>query len=472
MSSAGGAVDASARSEPDLGGLPSFDPWARYQELAPVRAALLSRDWDAVAAALGALGPQELSLALELVADESDVEELLEAAVAAAPADPLARTLLARRYVTMGWQTPAWGWAANDAAELFEQFRAWLVIAEQILVDVCADHPDHAPAWEARLLTARGLELGQSEARRRYDRLAALSPHHYRAQRAYLQQVVPRWDGSWEVAEAFVAECASDALDGAPSRALLASLQIERWLALGETPDDEATLERLREIARASVLHADHVPGPDADLVHAELALLFSFAERHDDAAPHFRALGDHPVSAGWDHLDDKAQWYARFKALALGGPVPPPPGLLSRERETGPGAVVVGFLLVVLILGMGALTVLGIGVALEGEPNGALVAVFCGQGAVLGVLLLVALLRGRVPTPPGEAPEEWGTGPIAVAAYVVILLFGIVGTAFGLWATSRGERDAVYFAVMFGGFAILAAFCLERLVAPWRKGW
>lgn len=463
MSRTGGAVDASARMHPDLGDPPSFDAWSRYQEFAPVRAAVESRDWDAAAAAFSALGPQELSLAIELVADESDAEQMLEAAVAAEPGDPLARTLLARRYVSIGWEIRTGAWAVDVMAGKAEEFREWLVRAEQILIDVCVDHPEHVPAWEARLLTARGLELGQSEARRRYDRLAALSPHHYRAQRAYLQQVVPKWGGSWEAAEAFVAECASDAPEGSPSRALLASLQVERWLGLGETPD-EAMLERLREIARASVLHADHVPGPGADSVHAELALLFTFAERHDEAAPHFQALGDHPVSAGWDYLDDKAQWYARSRAQALGGPVPPPPGAPS-ERETRPVVVVLKILAVVWILGTGTLTVLGIGAAIGGEPNGAGIAALFGAGFVIGAVALVGLVRG--PPPPGAPSLELGTGPGAVAIYSASLLAGVVITVINLPAALRGDGDAVLAAVVFGAFAVLAAVCLVRLLRP-----
>jgi hypothetical protein len=463
MSRTGGAVDASARSHDDLGDPPSFDAWSRYQELAPVRAAVDSRDWDAAAAAFSALGPQELSLALELVADESDVERMLEAVVAAEPDDPLARTLLARRYASIGWQIPAGTWAVDDGAEKVEEFREWLVRAEQILIDVCVDHPDHVPAWEARLLTAHGLQLGPSEARRRYDRLAALSPRHYRAQRAYLQMLVPKWGGSWEAAEAFVAECASDAPDGAPSRALLTSLLIERWLDLGEVPDDGA-LERLGEIARASVLHPDHVPGPDADSVHAELALLFTFAERLDYAAAHFRALGDHPVSAGWDYLDDKAQWYARSRAQALGGPVPPPPGAPS-ERETRPVTVVLGFLLVVWILFTGVLAVLSIGSAVGGDPRGVSGAVAFGALAALGVVFLVGLVRG--PPPPGAPSLERGTGPGAVAVYAACLLFGVALATLFLQDALKGDRDSAFAVTFFGAMAVFSAVCLVRLLLP-----
>lgn len=453
----------SARSHHDRGEVPSFDAWSRYPELAPVRAAVDSRDWDAAAAAFAALGPQELSLALELVANESDAEQMLEAAAAAEPGDPLARTLLARRYVSLGWEIRTGTWAVDVVASKAEEFREWLVRAEQVLIDVCVHHPEHVPAWEARLLTARGLELGQSEARRRYDRLAALSPHHYRAQRAYLQQVVPKWGGSWEAAEAFVAECASDAPDGAPSRALLTSLQIERWLGLGETPD-AATLERLREIARASVLHADHLPGPDADSVHAELALLFTFAERHDEAAPHFQALGDHPVSAGWDYLDDKAQWYARSRAQALGGPVPPPPGAPS-ERETRPVAVVLGSLVVVGILAMGVLTVLMIGAALGGDLRAVPAAVAFAAGAALGVVLLVGLVRG--PPPPGAPSLERGTGPGAVAVYAACLLIGVALTMLSLPDALDGDGGAAFAVVVFVAMAVFAAVCLVRLLGP-----
>lgn len=393
MSGAGIAVREPARHDHDLAGVPSSGVWSRYPELAAVRSAVRSRDWDATAAELAVLRPQHLSLALELVADEDGVEGMLERAVDAAPGDPLASTFLARRYASIGWGVRTGARAADVPAAQLAEFRTWLVRAEQLLVEVCADHPEHVPAWETRLLTARGLELGLSEARRRYDRLAALSPHHHRAQRAFLLQLVPRWGGSWEAAEAFVAECATGAPEGAASRGLAASLMVERWLELGEVPRDDAGLERLRRTARESVLHADHVPGPDGDTVHAELALLLTFVERHRDAAPHFTVLGDEPVPSGWEYLDHGDEWYARSRAQALGGPVPPPPDLLPAGQRRGLQRVAVALVLLGL-LAFGALLVLSLRAAVAGEPDAVLAAILFAAGTAGLVGCLVWLVR------------------------------------------------------------------------------
>ncbi|GAA1897419.1 hypothetical protein [Asanoa iriomotensis] len=79
------------------------------------------------------------------------------------------------------------------------------------MIDMVGDNAD----WTARLTTARGLEMGQAEARRRYDRLAALDPHHLPGQRQLLQQLCAKWGWSLEDMHAFATEATSRLSDGA-----------------------------------------------------------------------------------------------------------------------------------------------------------------------------------------------------------------------------------------------------------------
>lgn len=321
---------------------PFFDPWARAAHLTTLRAACEACDADRILDFLRATTtPDELSFTMWLVADADGVEECLETAVETDGTDLLARTLLALRYVAIGWGIRSSARAEYVSAEQFEQFHDWLRRAERLLIDVCADDPTYAPAWEVRLTTARGLELGHAESRRRYDHLAAQDAHHFGAQSTHLQQILPKWGGSWEAAEAFVSACAEQAPAGSLSHALVADLVLERWLALdgGEEaylsqPD---TLARLQAGALQSVWHAEHVPSPRTVSVHSRLAFLFSMANRHADAAAHFRMLGEHPSDEYWMHTHSPEGWYRRSRALALGEkPVPPVPQAKPEPLQPG----------------------------------------------------------------------------------------------------------------------------------------
>jgi hypothetical protein len=167
------------------------------------------------------------------------------------------------------------------------------------------------PAWEIRITTARGLELGAGETRRRYDRLAALDPQVFAAQQACLQQIVPKWGGSWEQASQFVAECAAGAEPGSLGHLLVVDLAIERSVD-GEKTVPPAMIDRVREAAARSVWHPHHRPGAATATAHANLALFFSTAGLPADAWHHFDALGNSPVEGMWSYYNGAAEMYRK----------------------------------------------------------------------------------------------------------------------------------------------------------------
>ncbi|MEH0576366.1 hypothetical protein QBA54_18135 [Streptomyces sp. B21-108] len=173
-------------------------------------------------------------------------------------------------------------------------------------------------------MTARGLQLGQAEARRRYDRLSAHHPHHYRAQTQLLQQLCPKWGGSWDAAHGFARECATAAPDGANSGALVALAHIEHWLDLdsGERTAYMRGLpvrDDLRNAARVSVLHAGHRPDWNSIGAHSAFAFAFSIGGHFADAAPHFAFLGDRATEFPWQYLPDQKSAFLKFRKSALG---------------------------------------------------------------------------------------------------------------------------------------------------------
>ncbi|WP_416977691.1 tetratricopeptide repeat protein [Streptomyces sp. T028] len=304
---------------------PTFDSFDNTPELIPLRTAAQSGDWNAVRAYFSGLDSvDKVSSAVATLADIDGAEFLLQQAAADHPGDPLPRAALAERYVYMGWDIRSSLQAKHVSSEQFDRFHAWLRKAEQILIEVCAEQPSYAPAWTARLMTARGLQLGQAEARRRYDRLSAHHPHHYRAQVQLLQQVCPKWSGSWEAAHGFARECATASPDGSNSGALVALAHIEHWLDL-DGPAGTAYMrgipvrDDLRNAARISVLHPDHRPDWNSLGAHNAFAFAFSLGGHFEDAAPHFAYIGDRATESPWYYTNDKKAAFLKHRKSALG---------------------------------------------------------------------------------------------------------------------------------------------------------
>ncbi|MFD0353914.1 hypothetical protein ACFVHW_09205 [Streptomyces sp. NPDC127110] len=311
-------------------GRPIFEPSERIPALAALRSCVQRKDWDGVAAAFAALPDEDdRALACRTVAEWRGSEVFLREVTNRLPGDPLPRTLHADRLIQIGWGIRTGHRAEGVTQRQFDEFHAYLRRAELLLIDVCAEHPDFALAWYLRVITARGLELGQGEARRRYERLAEHHPSHFSGQMQLLQQLCPKWGGSWEAAHGFAQECAAKAPAGSPAGALVAIAQMEQYLEVAEKQNRRAAkaylLEpenraRLLAAAGSSVLH----PAARADAFHAvtahnAFACAHSAAGLPAAAAVHFRALGDHASEFPWGYLsNDHAAEFVRHRRAAL----------------------------------------------------------------------------------------------------------------------------------------------------------
>ncbi|MEV6676079.1 hypothetical protein AB0N09_04315 [Streptomyces erythrochromogenes] len=310
---------------------PVFEPADRIPALAALRSAVGRQDWTAVAAAFDGLTDEDdRTLACRIVAERSGSEGFLRQAAERFPRDPLPRSLLADRLVQIGWGIRTGHRAQHVSRQQFAEFHAHLRRAEILLIDVCAERPRYALAWYLRVITSRGLELGAGETRRRYERLAEHHPHHFGGQSQLLQQICPKWGGSWEAAHGFARECAANAPEGGPNGALVAIAQMENHLEIAEKSGTRAATAYLREhenhtrllaAAARSALHpaarSDAFRTVDA---HSAFAAVHSAAGRHAEAAPHFRALGDRASEFPWGYLgsgDHEAE-FARHRKTAL----------------------------------------------------------------------------------------------------------------------------------------------------------
>jgi len=283
-----------------------FQQFESTPEYAALRAALASNLWDPVESQLRTFPFDQLGYALVSLGQVTGIEEFLQYAINNHPHSPFARTAMAARSIMLGWDARS---SAEDISdEQFAAFQLWLNSAEQHLITVCAQNPGFAPAWSLRVITARGLQVGESEARRRYRRLSELSPNDYPAQAQLLQYLLPKWFGSWEAAIAFARECAGAAPPGSNSAALIPLLHIERWLSLGGGKPGKAYMaapdvySELQEAASRSVLHPSHRLDPIGVEARSAFAMAFYVGGKFAEADPHIQALGDRATEFPWSY--------------------------------------------------------------------------------------------------------------------------------------------------------------------------
>ncbi len=304
---------------------PDFEVASAYPVAGRLQQAAHARDWAAIRAlAAGMPRGTDRAVITTVVSGVAGIERPLRELVAAHPNDTLAATLLASREVTVGWGIRTAAKATHVSREQFAEFHRHLRQAEQLLIRVTAADPANDLAWAERLNTARGLQLGQNEARRRYDRLTRHNPGHFTGQTLLLQQLCPKWSGDWEAAHTFAGECMRNAPAGALNAGLVAEVHLEHWIDL-ETKNERAQYlrrpdvhEELVRAAERSVLHPAFARPYGWVSVEGVFAALFAVAGDLKRAAVHFRALGNLASSYPWSMLGDPAAVYTRHRAAAL----------------------------------------------------------------------------------------------------------------------------------------------------------
>lgn len=227
----------------------------------------------------------------------------------------LAGALLARKLIDDGWNIRTGSWAKDVSREQWKGFYEHLHRAERILIEVTARHPGYTSAWIERLNTARGLSLGQAEARRRYDAIAKVAPHLYQAQCAMIQQLCPKWSGSYEAMHGFAVERTKASPPGSINGGVVAEAHIEHWLLVERDDGESAASAYLKRpdvqqellwAAHHSVLNPACVPAPGWVDAHGAFAMAFSLAENYSAAAAHFNALyegGNLAAESPWCYL-------------------------------------------------------------------------------------------------------------------------------------------------------------------------
>ena len=299
-----------------------FDQAAAFPELVELRASVRAADWTAIELFFAGLADIDMTaFAVNVVAQVEGAEEFL----AGLPPTPLARRLHAARRIARAWEIRTGYLARHVSREQFDGMHEQLRIAEPILIQLTAEDPADAVAWSLRLTTALGLSMGQSESRRRYDRLARIAPHCYVAQCRLLQQVCPKWGGSFEALHAFGQECMA-APAGSLSPTIAAEAHLEHYFALEGAEKSRYLLKvtvqhEIIAAAEKSVLHPDFRGGYHWPRAHGVYALLFATMGQYERAAVHFKALGDVASEYPWQSASgDPAAYFRKLHDMTLGG--------------------------------------------------------------------------------------------------------------------------------------------------------
>lgn len=295
---------------------PHSDVVSVMTEVLPIREMVRRSDYQAASLALLELHERDdrlLAQAADLLAEDPTFHPLVEARVRDVDDDILARALLAHSEIVRGWSVRGRRAAAHVAQTHFQSFHQHLRLAEQHLIEICALEPSWPYPWYLRLTTSRGLELGINETMRRYDRLAAHDPHHHPAQAQVLQQLCPKWGGTWEKASEFARNCAEAARAGSAEHAIIADLHLEQWRAL-DPPEakkylSDEVLHDLHAAAASSVRHPDHERGLNWVRLHSTFGVLFALAGERGAAESHLAHVGE--------VLDPRVAGYLDTKELA-----------------------------------------------------------------------------------------------------------------------------------------------------------
>ncbi|MFY1636266.1 hypothetical protein ACN27F_23840 [Solwaraspora sp. WMMB335] len=298
-----------------------------HGELADLRAIMPAGDWVALRTLADSQPPAARTELVWYASSLPGATVLAQRQVDADPTDGLAAALLGSCLIAAAWQVRTSARAQHVSREQFREFHRVLRGAERMLIDAVAYQPADPALWVCRLITARGLQLGQAEARRRYDRLAECDPHHLPGQLTYLQQICPKWGGSFDEMHSFAREAMLAAPDGAAQGSLVAQAYVEHLLDLAAKQRDDYRKDprvraELGEAAARSVLH----PAFDQQYgwinAVSRFALVFSLLGDHAAAAPHFAAVGNLVSEDVWGYFGDPVQTFDEFrrKAVAKGG--------------------------------------------------------------------------------------------------------------------------------------------------------
>ncbi|MFI6850113.1 MULTISPECIES: hypothetical protein [unclassified Kitasatospora] len=230
-------------------------------------------------------------------------------------ADPL--TVLSRADIAHAWFIRGHARAKYVRNDAWPRFFELLGQADEL----AARAADLAPADPTPRATAvhlaRGLQVPRWEFDARWQALTACDPLHRTGHHHALQYLCAKWSGSHRE----MTEFAREAADRAPAGHTLTLLPFladrEKWVADDDGFDSNGLPAHLADIQERWI---DAGPQPHSRIAedHSLLAFSMSLIQRRSDAAIHFRAMGRHASTAGWNYSLTPRQAFLRARSAAL----------------------------------------------------------------------------------------------------------------------------------------------------------
>ncbi|MYT19611.1 hypothetical protein GTW69_04790 [Streptomyces sp. SID7760] len=279
-------------------------------EVRRVREAAAAADWAAVRDVLeGRPESEDRTELLWAVGDTAGVERWITPVLEADPEAALPRLVSAIRHISWGWEARTGARAKDVSREQFDVFHARLRTAEKHLYAVAEREPRWTSPWYGLQITGRGLQVGQTTARRRFEATVRRDPVHLGAHQQQLQQVCEKWGGSHEEMHAFARASAFGAPAGTQLGQLVAIAHLEHWLSL-DSGEDAAYMRRpevaasLQEAAEHSFRHADFAVAGGGLQVLNTFAMAFSLAGVRDAARECFGITDGRVTKFPWYYLN------------------------------------------------------------------------------------------------------------------------------------------------------------------------
>ncbi|GAA4576372.1 hypothetical protein [Planotetraspora kaengkrachanensis] len=285
-----------------------------------LRDALERRDWRSAGDFLNSVtDPDHRAFYLGICQAAPGVQEWIDEWVAAEPDVTLPVLVQGTNGIQWAWDARGRARASHTTARQFREFHRRLKIAEDSLRDVARRDPDDVDAWSGLVTTARGLELGKTEAWRRFDEVTSRHPLHVYAHEQMLQGLCAKWYGSDKEMFSFARKAVTKSPEGNPLGHLVAVAHIEFWSGNGQ--DNHLSRSEVRAelhaAANRSVRHADYRAKLGGQVSHNWFALAFSLAGDHTAAREHFEVIGRSLTPSPWQLFDDPVGMFRKMRATA-----------------------------------------------------------------------------------------------------------------------------------------------------------
>ncbi len=134
-----------------------------------------------------------------------------------------------------------------------------------------------------------------------------------------VQQLCPKWSGSWDALFPFARDCARSAPPGAVNAAVLVEAHVERsYDADGGYFRRDEVRNEIYEAAARSVNHPDFRPVYGWVYAHNLFAYVFSVMDDYRSAAQSFRAIGNRMARVVWSGYADPVAEFRKVRDTAL----------------------------------------------------------------------------------------------------------------------------------------------------------